>query len=93
LSGRILIPWADYEKLSLFLKGIKGDPLALSNAGARMLYYSSIVITTVGFGDIVPITYFSRTLTAFEAVLGVGLAGLFLNSLAYRASRRGDRGM
>ncbi|MBK8208683.1 MAG: two pore domain potassium channel family protein [Rhodospirillales bacterium] len=51
-----------------------------------MLYFSSIVITTVGFGDIVPMTALARGIVAFEAVLGVILAGLFLNAIAYRAA-------
>ena len=54
----------------------------------RMLYLSAITTTTVGYGDIVPITARARLLTISESILGVVLAGLFLNSIA---ARRGNR--
>ncbi len=34
------------------------------------LYYSTVVITTVGFGDITPLTRMARSLTWFEALTG-----------------------
>jgi len=34
------------------------------------LYYSTVVITTVGFGDITPVTRFARSFTWFEALAG-----------------------
>ena len=37
---------------------------------ANMIYYSLIVITTVGIGDIAPLTPVARTLTAIEAMTG-----------------------
>jgi voltage-gated potassium channel Kch len=46
-----------------------------------MLYLSAVTITTVGYGDIVPITTAARVFVGFEAVLGVVLAGLFLAAL------------
>ncbi len=70
------------QKLSRFFDGIGGDATAISGAYGRMLYFSSMVITTVGFGDIVPITGLARTVVALEAALGIILAGLFLNALA-----------
>jgi hypothetical protein len=75
------------QKLSQFFDGISGDATAISGAYWRMLYFSSMVITTVGFGDIVPITPMARGVVAFQAVLGIILAGLFLNAVAYRAAR------
>jgi hypothetical protein len=66
---------------------INGDPTGLSGFWWRMLYFSSTTITTVGFGDIVPITTAARALTAIEAIAGWLLAGLFLNSLASRIAR------
>jgi hypothetical protein len=53
-----------------------------------MLYLSSVTITTLGYGDIVPVTCSARMLIASEAILGVILAGLFLNSLALRLVNR-----
>jgi hypothetical protein len=74
-------------ELRRYFEGAKGNAVAISGAWWRTVYFSSIVITTVGFGDIVPITPLARMLVAFEAVLGIALAGLFLNAIAYRASR------
>jgi Ion channel len=59
-------------------------PLSVGGSWLRMLYFSAIVATTVGFGDIVPLTTEARILTALEAVLGVLFAGLFLNSIVRR---------
>ena len=48
----------------------------------RMLYFSMVTITTLGYGDIVPITTSSRLLAASESVIGVIIIGLFLNDVA-----------
>jgi hypothetical protein len=76
------------KRLETLFDGMAGDPTAISGAYLRMLYFSAIVITTVGFGDIVPISNTSRAAVAAEAVLGIVLAGLFLNAVAFRASGR-----
>ena len=39
-------------------------------------YYSVITLTTVGYGDIVPISNRARILAACEALAGVALVGL-----------------
>jgi hypothetical protein len=54
----------------------------------RMLYFSAMTITTVGFGDIVPISDRTRLLTAAEAVSGIIVIGLFLNSLAQQIAKK-----
>lgn len=46
------------------------------------LYLSSVVISTLGFGDIYPITNLAKIMVLIEALLGVLLVGFFLNSLA-----------
>jgi voltage-gated potassium channel Kch len=53
-----------------------------------MLYFSAMTITTVGFGDIVPISDRTRLLTAAEAVSGIIVIGLFLNSLAQQIAKK-----
>lgn len=45
-------------------------PGALDKFHSNMIYYSLIIITTVGIGDIVPQTPIARTLTAVEAMTG-----------------------
>ncbi len=44
----------------------------------RFLYFSVVTITTLGFGDIVPVTSRARTIVALESFLGVVLMGLFV---------------
>jgi Ion channel/Short C-terminal domain len=53
---------------------------------SRMFYFNAVSATTLGFGDIVPVTTESRLLVTSEALLGVVIVGLFLNSLARRSS-------
>lgn len=48
-------------------------------------YFSIITITTLGYGDIVPIFPLTRVIAALQALLGVGLIGLFLASLGSEA--------
>lgn len=46
-------------------------------------YFSVITITTLGYGDITPVGNLGQLLAASEALLGIILIGLFLNSLSY----------
>ena len=48
----------------------------------RMAYFSTTTITTIGYGDIVPLTDGARALTGIEAIVGVIVIGLFLNAVA-----------
>jgi len=41
-----------------------------------------MTITTVGYGDIVPLTNTARIFTALEAMVGIVMLGLFINSLS-----------
>lgn len=75
------------ERLFALLAGFMGDAHRFSGSYSRMLYFSAITITTVGFGDIVPITPQARLLTAIEAILGWVLSGLFLAAVAWRIGR------
>lgn len=64
-----------------YLLGMNGDPSNLSDAYWRYLYFSTMIITTVGFGDIVPLTTTARLVVGFEAILGIAIAGMFINSV------------
>lgn len=74
----------DRNLIANYLEGYAGDPTRISDSYWRMLYFSVVVITTVGFGDIVPMTAGARALVAVEAIAGALLVGLFLNSIAGR---------
>lgn len=62
-----------------------GSPSTVKGGFARFMYLSAVTITTLGYGDIVPVTDRARALVACEAVLGVAVAGLFLNSIWHRS--------
>ena len=69
----------------------RGFPSGLEGRFSRMLYFSAVTITTVGYGDVVPLTTAARFFAALEATMGIILLGLFINSLASRSDQRGRR--
>jgi hypothetical protein len=79
----------DFE-IRNFVSGTRGFPANSSGHFIRMLYLSAITITTVGYGDILPITTTARALVSSEAVLGIIIIGLFLNSLWYERTKIQD---
>ncbi len=66
----------------------QGNPADASGLYTRMLYVSATTITTLGLGDVQPVSGTARAWIAAEAVAGVLLAGLFLNAIA-RSVRAG----
>ena len=54
-----------------------GSPLAGQQTFWRMLYFSAVTITTLGYGDIIPVTHTARILVGFESVLGIVVIGFF----------------
>lgn len=85
----LLIPISANLTLNLrsYALGLTNSPVENQdrlNLFIKMLYFSTITIATLGYGDIVPITTLARSLTALEVILGVLIIGLFLNSLAQR---------
>ena len=44
--------------------------LLVDNSATKMIYYSFVTLTTLGFGDIVPVSRMASTLTILEALLG-----------------------
>jgi voltage-gated potassium channel len=64
-----------YLFLHYFSPGSFNLPAAVSSAAfsvfqGDMIYYSLVIITTVGIGDIIPETHLARTLTVLEAMVG-----------------------
>ena len=67
------------ERQAIYIRGLTGS----FDDFLTMLYFSAVTITTLGFGDIVPVTGMSRFTVGIEATWGIFVVGLFLNSLAY----------
>jgi len=75
------------NRIDAFALGIKGRPKYLPHGFIRMFYLSSITITTLGYGDIVPLTSRARLLIALESLLGIMAIGLFLNHVGKRLAK------
>lgn len=54
------------------------------------LYFSFITLTTVGYGDITPVTPVAQSLSYFEAVTGVIYIAVLITRLVGTLQRRGD---
>lgn len=52
------------------------------------LYFSTITLTTIGYGDIVPHTPLGKLFTIFYVLLGVGIIAAVLNILVKNAGER-----
>jgi hypothetical protein len=70
-----------WNDLKAWINGMQGHPSHSSGEWMRMFYLSATVMTTIGFGDIVPITPLARGWVASQAIIGAILVGLFLNDL------------
>ncbi|MFC6487470.1 potassium channel family protein [Nitratireductor sp. GCM10026969] len=57
----------------------------------KMVYYSYITLTTLGYGDITPVGTYAQAFASFEAVLGVLYTVILLSRLVglYSASSDG----
>lgn len=70
-----------FTRLTNYWRADHGFPSQVAGEFGRMVYFSAMTITTVGYGDIVPLTNRARRLTTAEAISGVVLLGFFLNAL------------
>ena len=76
-SGWIVIDKNLYKRLRSWSNAIKGFPYNSSGRFLRMLYVSAVTITTLGYGDIVPVSTRARMFVGGEATLGLILIGVF----------------
>ena len=92
-SDRILAGVAGYVLLGIFWAGQFGwlnlfDGNALAHqatetpaTASERLYFSFISLTTLGYGDIVPVTPFARVLIMFTTLSGVLYLAVFISAL------------
>jgi len=59
-----------------------GRPSETENVFPRMLYFSAVTVTTLGYGDIVPISTLARLFVALESILGILIIGWFINEVS-----------
>jgi hypothetical protein len=55
------------------------------------LYFSTVTLTTVGFGDLAPSTDASKLFTVFYIFSGISLIGAMVNEFSKRHGRRARR--
>jgi len=91
-SGVLTLSLDANRRLVRFYNAVEGDPSYASGWWMRMLYFSSTTITTLGLGDLTPVSATARELVGLEAVAGIVVIGLFLNALAngIRSGRRAE---
>jgi len=54
-------------------------------------YFSVITLTTVGYGDLAPVTFAGRLFTIFYVILGVGIIVALVTQVAHHAVEAGRR--
>jgi Ion channel len=79
--GGFRLSRAEWKGLNSLHDASTGDGLSSSGSFLRMIYFSVVTITTLGYGDILPLTERARMLVAIEAVFGVVTIGFFLNAV------------
>ena len=78
-----------FNRVQAFQSGAAGFPNEVPGGFGRMLYLSVITVSTLGYGDIVPLTWQTRLFTGIEATLGIILLGLFVSSMVSDRNRGG----
>jgi hypothetical protein len=86
-AAEILVPPSTAGVIARISAAAQGDPKEASGLFIRMCYFSVTTITTLGFGDITPVTSMARIMVGIEAIAGVILVGLFLNAIAQKLSK------
>jgi hypothetical protein len=88
IEGTLFVNNDFLEKLLTYVTIRSGVPIRAREGFGRFLYFSTVTITTLGYGDIVPSSDRARLLVACESILGILVAGLFINAAAMRAAGR-----
>jgi hypothetical protein len=81
-----IVYWATiYSLLSDINSSSFQGPIGNGFTAMNFLYYSSITQTTVGYGDIVPVSSFARSLASLQAIIGQLYVAILVAWLVGRA--------
>ncbi len=61
--------WIDLRSTGAF-SGALAQPSSIANPVDRFTYYSFVTLTTLGYGDVVPVNPFARSMATLEAFIG-----------------------
>ena len=61
-----------------------------SDVWSSMLYYSIVTLTTLGYGDVLPISDLARMAAGFEAVIGVLYIAVMVGTIVGNMNTRTD---
>jgi hypothetical protein len=75
-------------RMVAYADAVEGLPGRASGSFWRMFYLSAVTITTLGYGDILPITALARILVSSEAIAGTIIIGLYLWALTQHIEAR-----
>jgi len=89
VSFALIYEHAEYSTLNFPCAESSRDCLVVGDW--TYLYFSVITITTLGYGDISPLSEGAQILAAMESFLGIVLIGLFLNELSNRHSIKSEQ--
>lgn len=97
LSGRVLLEvvlaaaslyiilGSFYTPIYGFIELLQPNSFVISSGAdpdwQHLLYYSYVTLTTVGYGDIIPVKFYAQSVAAFEAVTGVLYTVILLSRL------------
>ena len=93
VSSILWTPSSSAPEINHLLAASQGDPEGTSwlQFYIKMCYFSAVTVTTLGFGDITPVTSAARALAGVLAVSGVVVIGLFLNAVAQKWGKGSDK--
>lgn len=75
------VPYELSKKIDGYTRSVYGFPNNIDGKFIRMLYLSMVTITTLGYGDIVPLSNLTRILVGLESFLGIVIIGWFATAL------------
>jgi voltage-gated potassium channel Kch len=85
--------WAEaYALVEMLHPGSFQGPVHVADGPRAWLYFSFVTLTTVGYGDVLPVHPLARSLAIFEAVTGSLFLTILLARLVTLATMTGQSG-